>query len=621
MSSSGDGPLTPVTSVDSMKSHADKVVPTADQSNPVFNFSKALWQGLATAARSMSFSRNTVKLASLAKYGPKLPDDMEATTELKGVANWSIAKEPAAKPGYNVTHGPRQGLRRRWHLMKFKPTACEISERNSFNFSDSESNGLVFMFLAWSYIISVFLLEQQKIPVVYEEAAGAPGGETPTGSEFMVDLGDASEEETHWWTAILSPGQGWKADHSSQPVWAIAYTGNVKFYVMNQGTSSQATDVIKPPTSKEALSYLARFASMYNLEGQAALGLAMALTIPLHDNMSSTIQVPEPSLVKTNIVSHTATIEKDYRNLSYYIVLSSNPAFFASALWSVFWEPEIDCNLASAWCDPIIDVIQPLINGEDFETLGHVLALRRPEVAAMWYGLVACGTTETILAIVPYLETLHTPVPAKLMPEVAAWTNTPQSFMDLTGSGPYLQDNHISRADLWRLRHEYWNAWRDGVHFRHLPTTPFRPFGHTDAGEVEVAVRAHLECSRHEWVYTGFTWNLDNGVDLTHEPCTLPTSWAQFEADSHLHLPRSSAEQPAYELDFTASRTAVGDMFRWAATEMDTAGKHIYAHAWVDVESHFALVEQESNRGPQGMMRLSELSMERVKEWVANHGE
>ncbi|KAH6607510.1 hypothetical protein Trco_003823 [Trichoderma cornu-damae] len=624
MSSSGSNPLTPITSVDSMSSRIDKVVPTADQSNIVLGYSRILWRGLVAAAKSMSFGRDTINLASVAKHGPKLPDEMEGTTELSGFANWQMAAEP--KPAWakgKAAHRPRQGLRRRWDLMKLQPTACEISGRKGFGFSDSDSNGLAFMFLAWSYILCVFLLEQQKVPVAYEDADGPPSDGTPTGSGFIVDLGDAGDEECRWWSALLSPGQGWKAVDFGHPVWAVTFTGNVNFRVVNKrGTASQPSEETKPPSSKEAVGFLSRFASMYNLESQAVLGLAMALTIPLHDNMSSTIQIPEPCLVRSNMVSCASVVDKEFRNLSYYMALSSHPAFLASALWSVFWEPEIDCNLVSAWCDPIIGAIQPLIDAEDLETLGHVLALRRPGVAALWYGLVACGTTETILAIVPFLETLHTPVPARLIPEVAAWTDTPQSFMDLAGSGPYLQGkNQISRADLWRLRHEYWNAWKDGVHFRHLPTTPFRPFGSIDASEVEVAVRPHLDCPRHQWVYTGFTWTLDNGIDLTHEPRVLPTSWAQFEAESRIRLPQGGMTEqepePDYAPDYTASRRAVGDIFRWAATEMDKAGKHIYSHSWVDVDSHFALVEQESKRGPKGLVRLSELSMERVKEWVA----
>ncbi|KAM0261687.1 hypothetical protein ACHAQJ_002139 [Trichoderma viride] len=610
----------PLTCIDSMNSQIDKVVPTADQKGLVHGWSKEVWRGLVTAAGSMSFGRNVIDLASLAKYGPKMPDDMEGTTELSGSASWEITEEPkSTNPhGRNVIHGPRKGPKRKWSLMKLEPTTCEISERSGFQFSDSDSNGVAFMFFAWTYILSVFLLEEQRIPVVYEDAAVTSGDETPTGNQFTVDLGDASDEECRWWSALLSPGQGWKATQSGHPVWAVSFTGNVKFTVTSQHDASQPSEDIKPPTSREAVEFLSRFASMYNLESQAVLGLAMALTVPLHENMSSTIQIPKPYLVKPSAVFQASIIDKEFRNLSYYMVLSSNPAFVASALWSVFWEPEVDCNLATPWCDPIIDVIKPLIDSEDLETLGHVLALRRPGVAPLWYGLLACGTTETVKAIVPYLETLVTTVPAKLMPEVAVWTDTPQSFMDLTGSGPYLRGDQVSRADVWRLRHECWNVWKHGVHFRHLPSTPFKPFGSIEGDEVEAMVRTHLECSRHQWTYAGFTWTLKSGVKLLHEPRVLTTPWAQFEEDSCIDQPQSGTAESDYEPDYAASKRAVGDIFRWSATEMEKSGKLIYSHPWVSMDSHIAMVEQINKLGPKGMVRLSELLMQRVMEWVDN---
>ncbi|KAM6482692.1 hypothetical protein HDV62DRAFT_361367 [Trichoderma sp. SZMC 28011] len=618
MSSSGSLPLTPITSIGSINSPYDRVIPTADHAASASEFSKRTWQELVANAADMSFNIDTVSLASLAKYGPKLPDEMEGTTELAGYAKWYKAGQPAVAIILNAIHGIRHGFRRRWDLMKLTPTICEISRHSGFKFSDSESNGLAFMFLAWSYILCAFLLEQQQIPIVYEDPYRQWGNGTYEGGAFFIDLGDASDEEYRWWSALVHPGQGWKAAYSSQPVWAVTLGKQFKFIILNERNVLPSTKV-NPPSAKEALVFLSRFAARFNLENQASLGLAMALTIPLHDNMSSTIQLPEPYLTRKDVASvPSSIIDQEYRNLSYYMVLSSNPTFMASALWSVFFEPEIDCNLASPWCNAIIDVIKPLIESHRLETLGHVLAQRRPGVAALWYGLVACGNTDVIQSIIPYLETLHTALPAKHVPEVSVWTDTPQSFMDLSGSGPYLQGNQISREDLWRLRHENWNTWKGGVHFRHLPRTPFRPFGAIDAEEVEVMVRPHLECPRHEWIYSGFTWTLDNGVDLTHEPRVLTTSWARFEAESHINLPPARGGEPDPDMDYTASKQATGDIFRWAATEMEDSGKHIYSHPWVNVEGHLALVEQEKRR-PKGVVRISD--MDRVKEWVVSNNE
>lgn len=624
---------TPLTSIDSINSQMEKVVPTADQSRFVRGFSKELWEDLAAAARSSSFGRNTIDLGSLVKHGPKMPDDMEDTTELVGFATWEITREPKSLiPPLRVQpHDPRNGLKRRWSLMKSQPTPCEISERGSFQVSDSKSNGLAFMFLAWSYILCVFLLEEQRVSVVYEDAAAPSDEDTPTSNEFTVDLGEASDEEHRWWSTLLSPGQGWKATRSGHPVWAVSFTGNVGFNVISQPSDSQPTEEaeeteenneIKPPTSKEAIAFLSRFASLYNLESQAALGLAMALTVPLHKNMSSTIHLPKPYLAKSNVVSLTSVISKEFRQLSYYMVLSSNPAFTASALWSVFWEPEVDCNLVTPWFDPIIEIIQPLIEREDLETVAHILALRRPNVAPLWYGLLACGTTETVSAIVPYLKTLNTRVPARLIPEVAVWTDSPQSFMDMPGDGPYLQGNQVSRADAWRLRYECCNAWKDGAHFRYLPTTPFRPFGFVNGDELEAVVHKHIdECSRHQWTYIGFTWILKSGVTLLHEPRILTTSWADFEDDSVIQTPSRESLDPRYEPDHAASQRAVGDIFRWAATEMEASGRHIYSHPWVDIRSHCIEAENAKKSGKKGMMRLSELLMARIKEWNDNRGE
>ncbi|PTB80390.1 hypothetical protein M440DRAFT_1388686 [Trichoderma longibrachiatum ATCC 18648] len=617
MSSSGGNSTTPITSIDSATTLSDNVVPTAEQSASAFDFSRSLWQGLVENARCMSLSRDTLDLMSLARHGPKMPDDMEETSELAGYAKWHLSEGPKPTGPGNVLHPARLGMKRRWDLMKHELTECELSDRSSFGFSDSESNGLAIMFLAWSYILSVFLLEEQKTSFVYTEATAASGTASSADSDFTIDLGDASDEEYRWWSTLLSPGQGWKASCAKQPVWAVKYTGNVKFSFKNPHTEPLSPD-IKPPSSRQAVAFLARFAAMYDLEGQARLALSMALTIPLHDKMMSTIQLPKPRLVKLEEAPPPSSlIDKEFRLLSYYMVLSSNPTFLGSALWSVFWEPAIDCNLASSWCTPIIQEIQPLIESEDLETLSHVLAQRRPGVAPLWYGLLACGITDTVSAIVPFLEKLYTHVPTKFMPEVAVWTDSPQSFMDLPGSGPYVEENKVSRADVWRLRHEYWNAWKGGIHFRNLPSTPFQPFGAVDAEEVELMVRGHLQCPRHEWVYSGFTWTTRSRIELTHEPRVLTTSWKQFEADSRAYTPPRGAGEPDHEMDYRASKRAVGDMFRWAATEMDPSGKHIYSHPWVEMEAHLAmgLDEKQESDGP---VRLSELSMDRIKEWVVN---
>ncbi|KAK0731871.1 hypothetical protein B0H67DRAFT_89507 [Lasiosphaeris hirsuta] len=147
------------------------------------------------------------------------------------------------------------------------------------------------------------------------------------------------------------------------------------------------------------------------------------------------------------------------------MTLGSKPAFLSSALWSIFWEPGVDSNLVSPWCDPIVKVIMSLIDRDDLEVLDHLMALRRPNLAPLWYGVVACRQMKIIKAIVPFLERLQTPMPWRPIPEVAAWTTSPQYFMDLGGSCPYInqETGEVSRLDVWRLRHECWDAEPEGI--------------------------------------------------------------------------------------------------------------------------------------------------------------
>ncbi|KAF5025155.1 hypothetical protein F66182_2731 [Fusarium sp. NRRL 66182] len=74
-----------------------------------------------------------------------------------------------------------------------------------------------------SQIYQTFARSKQAWQVCYSANISAN-----LGQELTVDIGHASEDEFRWWTSLLSPGQGWRPATGEQPVWAIAYTGNIK---------------------------------------------------------------------------------------------------------------------------------------------------------------------------------------------------------------------------------------------------------------------------------------------------------------------------------------------------------------------------------------------------------
>lgn len=160
----------------------------------------------------------------------------------------------------------------------------------------------------------------------------------------------------------------------------------------------------------------------------------------------------------------------EYKSLPYYMTLSASPTVLGSALWSVFWEPGVDCNLVNAWFAPILDQFESYSSHpNNLELLAKVLALRCPKLAQLWLGMALCGPTKTIASIGPFLKTLEAPM-ARPNSDAAIWTGTAQSFMDINGSGPYLRkDDTILRRDLWQLRHDYSAIRRLRGSFVHFP--------------------------------------------------------------------------------------------------------------------------------------------------------
>jgi hypothetical protein len=93
-------------------------------------------------------------------------------------------------------------------------------------------------------------------------------------------------------------------------------------------------------------------------------------------------------------------------------------------LWSTFWEPGVDCNLVSPWYDRIIEILEPFIKTNSLELLAYILALCRPNLVALWYGIVLFGQTKLIKALISFLKTLQTLTPAKPILKVAFWTGS-----------------------------------------------------------------------------------------------------------------------------------------------------------------------------------------------------
>jgi hypothetical protein len=89
------------------------------------------------------------------------------------------------------------------------------------------------------------------------------------------------------------------------------------------------------------------------------------------------------------------------------MALSVDPIPLSSAVWSIFWEPVINCNLVSAWLGSIYHTVDPILKAGDLEMLAKVFVLYRPRLAPIWLGIALLGCLEFLTMIESYLTTLE----------------------------------------------------------------------------------------------------------------------------------------------------------------------------------------------------------------------
>jgi hypothetical protein len=91
-------------------------------------------------------------------------------------------------------------------------------------------------------------------------------------------------------------------------------------------------------------------------------------------------------------------------DLPYFMTLSISPASMGSIIWSIFWEPGIECNLVSAWFGSTLEVIRPITETNNREILSRIFAFRREGVGLLWHAIFDLGDLKILDMIVSYLE-------------------------------------------------------------------------------------------------------------------------------------------------------------------------------------------------------------------------
>ncbi|KAJ5935577.1 hypothetical protein N7466_005124 [Penicillium verhagenii] len=458
--------------------------------------------------------------------------------------------------------------------------------------------------LAWAYILSSRLAElqqQQGAGVSYTSSTAIwQHCDMEDMTAIEIEIGEVDESTARWWAAILAPRQGWKTlllkkeDKAYYPPWSLSLDKGPKFKVVwHENRTYTPISTISPLSSEAAMRILAQFCSLHGLYKQLFAALFTALTFPTHKQLEITVELPLPEVtltqthldqaLDTSQVNELLSLSKDIPS---FMALSCNDSVVMSSLCGSFWEPNIPCSLVSPWLHPILEEIPkaPWIceePGRYYEMIALMCGQRRPRLRALWIGAALSGLVPKVLR---YVRSGTPP----LDPHGFAWTSSPQSFMDLPGSGPYfykdaLENNAIRRADAWRLLYLP-TPEDDGLYYRSLPFSPWPPVGQTVDKNCALRIRVHESCPRHRLEYTHWTWKLLDGSSLNDQGF-LPGEPSYPEEGSFVQLQRKENSQyPNIPISSSqdASREASFEIFRWVlANHEGKPPEPVYEHEWI----------------------------------------
>lgn len=163
------------------------------------------------------------------------------------------------------------------------------------------------------------------------------------------------------------------------PPWAAFCSGPARFVVaVADGPASFPSPDESPPNSAEATELLIEFCAIYGLlepehqpDGHpselspAFAAFLAALVLPFYRHDGLRPQFPSPILKRCDAgtakgaISESARIRQYTADLRYYMTLCMNTKCLGSALWSIFWQPDIETNLVSPWLSSISHVLNP----------------------------------------------------------------------------------------------------------------------------------------------------------------------------------------------------------------------------------------------------------------------
>lgn len=471
-----------------LASDDDALIPTQAEVDLVFQRGKELWSQLITSAQSLP---STSLLAGfndpsiILKDVPALPKALPRRGRLFGRPLWHVLGSPTDRDDDQQNEDFDlqyiHGVRKDFCLSYSTPVECRVSPQVAISNSsaptvpegDPYPPGLLLLTLCWSYIFSVRLWELQGRRVLYTPHALRPrlNRNIPNSpGTTSIHLGASSSPAlARWLCAILAPKPGWSAQGGGYAPWAAFCSGGTEFSVIvDKLTTFRLSG--PAPSSTEAVELLIELSCLYgfncdqrssdghDLLSPVVAGFVAVLALPFSRAMNLQPQFRASNLHLNPAKICSSPIKQYAADLRYYMTLSMHPMSVGSIIWSIFWQPDVDCNLVSPWLSSTLSVLRPLLDSGNLDILVKAFALRRPRVALWWLGIFLLGSPTIPGLIVRYLETLEERWGYGTMASpdttVSSWTGSPQSFLDEGTSRAYIDLNDsVSNADLLRCRY------------------------------------------------------------------------------------------------------------------------------------------------------------------------
>lgn len=406
---------------------------------------------------------------------------------------------------------------------------------------------------------------------------------------MAVDIGDVGEDAARWWTAVLSAGGGWAASIANDKgallcsPWSIRPQSDTPFIPSPEYRRHSATPS-HPASFKTAVHYLSEYCRLHEAHEQSDAAPAAALLIPVAKYDGRRIALPYPRTSSKAPQGSSkdrpalSQWEKDHRHLDRLLTLSCNARGVKTLLISIFFQPDIVCNVCGAWLEGSFAFLDS-DEAKDPSLRLRMFIERDPGLALLWLGAFITGADARCIqdARAGWW---------KVDLSAAVWTGTHASFIQGPVSKHAPPVANISRADECRLLYL-----THGPNHTSPPLFPFAPFGSTAMEDTDLDVRQHVVCPAVQCLgYGGFTWDCE-GVERVKQPShndvseilirsKAPDGWSSREVDS-IAVDYDNLD---LEDDDETSEMVTRNIFTWLRGEngFPAAERAIRQHEWID---------------------------------------